>query len=415
MGSLAIPSIHSPNFNVASPLSSPTPSWAILQTGIAYFFGLILSGGTITGPDYIINPSGIFIYSGAPALGNLIISVTGASGIDGFTNPYNAGFNVYPGNTSIHGGNASLDLDPGSGQVNLVLAPGSNPASAHVNTSPTIQTSLLFPGVGVERQQMFIQTGTEVGADPASITMGGESFDLTVKSLIQLFSDQLVIFNSALSAGFQCTLNNASFNNIPASFAASVTNPGDPALEFMELVLSSGQESSHPRAFITMNSASVDNATTMPSVTIGVALSTAIQVTRVSPSMPVTVAILTPLTATSGSITHPTLITTDTWHPIILDAGWTGGTPVPQYRMGEDGRVQFTGGATHAAFAVGTNVNSSNPLPAAYRPPAGHNPQWRSDDNFLSGLQLLSTGVILALPQAAGNTAADFEGTVALV
>jgi hypothetical protein len=99
-GGLVYPSIHSPNFIVANPAASPSPSWAILKTGLAYFFGLNLSGGTITGPDYIINTSGIFIYSGTPATGNLIGSWAGASGTDIFGNIYPAGFNISSGAVS---------------------------------------------------------------------------------------------------------------------------------------------------------------------------------------------------------------------------------------------------------------------------------------------------------------------------
>lgn len=86
------PAITSPNFNLANPTASPSPSWGILQSGLAYFFGLVLSGGTITGPDYIINTAGIFIYSGTPASGNLIGSWAGAAGTDAFGNAYPAGF-----------------------------------------------------------------------------------------------------------------------------------------------------------------------------------------------------------------------------------------------------------------------------------------------------------------------------------
>lgn len=96
-GDLVYPSIHSPNFNLANPMASPSPSWAILKNGLAYLFGLVLSGGTITGPDYIINTAGIFIYSGAPALGNLIGSWAGAGGADAFGNVFPAGFNITTG------------------------------------------------------------------------------------------------------------------------------------------------------------------------------------------------------------------------------------------------------------------------------------------------------------------------------
>jgi hypothetical protein len=91
--------ITSPQFNIANPAASPTPSWGILQSGVAWFFGLILSGGTIEGPDYLINTAGAFFYSGAPALGNLIASVASTGGTDGFGNAYQAGITSYSGTT----------------------------------------------------------------------------------------------------------------------------------------------------------------------------------------------------------------------------------------------------------------------------------------------------------------------------
>lgn len=96
-GSLVRAQIMSPNFNIANPGASPANSWALLKNGLAYMFGLVLSGGTITGPDYIINASGIFIYSGTPANGNLIGSWAGAAGTDGFGNAYPQGFNITKG------------------------------------------------------------------------------------------------------------------------------------------------------------------------------------------------------------------------------------------------------------------------------------------------------------------------------
>jgi hypothetical protein len=94
---LLVPAINSPNFNLQNPAASPQPSWAILQNGLAYFFGLTIEGGTITGPDYIINTSGIFIYSGTPANGNLIGSWAGSAGTDAEGNTYPAGFNITQG------------------------------------------------------------------------------------------------------------------------------------------------------------------------------------------------------------------------------------------------------------------------------------------------------------------------------
>jgi hypothetical protein len=91
-GILVQPDVQSPNFSIAG-----QTGWAILQNGLAYFYDIILSGGTITGPDYIINTSGIFMYSGTPANGNLIVSIAPAAGTDAFGNVYVKGFEVSAG------------------------------------------------------------------------------------------------------------------------------------------------------------------------------------------------------------------------------------------------------------------------------------------------------------------------------
>lgn len=92
-GMLAIPQVMSPNFNIANPAASPAQSWALLKNGLAYMFGLAISGGTITGPDYIINTAGAFFYNGTPAAGNLVEWIASASGTDAFGNNYGAGIN----------------------------------------------------------------------------------------------------------------------------------------------------------------------------------------------------------------------------------------------------------------------------------------------------------------------------------
>jgi hypothetical protein len=50
-----------------------------------------ISGITFTGTNWILNSSGIFFYSGTPALGNLVTSVTQSAGTDAFGNVYQAG------------------------------------------------------------------------------------------------------------------------------------------------------------------------------------------------------------------------------------------------------------------------------------------------------------------------------------
>lgn len=91
-GILVQPRIQSPNFSIAG-----QTGWAILANGLAYFFDIVLSGGTITGPDWILNSAGYFQYSGTPAHGNLILSLASAAGTDGFSNAYPEGLGVSQG------------------------------------------------------------------------------------------------------------------------------------------------------------------------------------------------------------------------------------------------------------------------------------------------------------------------------
>jgi hypothetical protein len=89
-GSLVYPSIHSPNY------AAGTSGWTIKKDGSAEFNNLTIRG-TFDGTDFIINSGGAFFYSGTPAAGNLIASITSASGTDSFGNTYQQGITSYQG------------------------------------------------------------------------------------------------------------------------------------------------------------------------------------------------------------------------------------------------------------------------------------------------------------------------------
>jgi hypothetical protein len=56
----------------------------------------VISGGTFEGTDFIINSAGAFFYTGTPAAGNLFLSIAAVAGTDGFGNAYKApGMTVY--------------------------------------------------------------------------------------------------------------------------------------------------------------------------------------------------------------------------------------------------------------------------------------------------------------------------------
>jgi hypothetical protein len=87
-GALIYPGIHSPGYLPA------TSGWTINKDGSAEFSGLTLRG-TFVGTNYVINSSGLFFYSGAPALGNLIASISNVNGTDAPGNAWLAGIAAY--------------------------------------------------------------------------------------------------------------------------------------------------------------------------------------------------------------------------------------------------------------------------------------------------------------------------------
>jgi hypothetical protein len=86
-GALAYPSIHSPNFE------SGVQGWSINKDGTAEFSSTVLRGTlTIEGGD-----EGLFVYSGPPAFGNLLISIAAEAGTDNYGNSYPEGQVFYEG------------------------------------------------------------------------------------------------------------------------------------------------------------------------------------------------------------------------------------------------------------------------------------------------------------------------------
>lgn len=61
--------------------------WSINKDGSAEFNDLTVRG-TFDGNDFILNGTGLFIYSGTPALGNLVLALASAPGADQFGNSY---------------------------------------------------------------------------------------------------------------------------------------------------------------------------------------------------------------------------------------------------------------------------------------------------------------------------------------
>jgi hypothetical protein len=65
-----------------------------LSSTLGSISGTTITGSTFKGTDFVINGSGIFVYNGIPAAGNLFCTIAAAAGTDSFGNPYGQGFNV---------------------------------------------------------------------------------------------------------------------------------------------------------------------------------------------------------------------------------------------------------------------------------------------------------------------------------
>jgi hypothetical protein len=205
-GSLVYPSIHSPDF------ATGVSGWTINKDGTVEFnngtfrgtvsaaaiigaaitggtiSGASISGGTITGAtfdgtNFIFNSSGLFIYTGTPASGNLLQSTAPANGTDAFGNTY-YGPGTFFYSTSGDGGFIGFSSLTG-GQTIMYMGNSAHNGANHVNaaflelTVDTLnfgwsgnggQVSLAAgnPGYFTVASPMFANGGTF--ADPTFIT-----------------------------------------------------------------------------------------------------------------------------------------------------------------------------------------------------------------------------------------------------
>lgn len=128
---LVRPAIQSPDYLTG------VSGWAIKIDGTAEFNNVVIRGGTTV--------SGLSLYyDGTPALGNLIMSLSAAAGVDSFGNAYEAGLGLYSSsgliNISVAGGDvittwadtlngSSIDISVGGGSAGMSFTPPSGPAA----------------------------------------------------------------------------------------------------------------------------------------------------------------------------------------------------------------------------------------------------------------------------------------------
>jgi hypothetical protein len=228
---------------------------------------------TITGTDYIINSSGAFFYSGTPALGNLIASITQAAGTDAFGNAYYTGFCAY--GTALGGAAQITQVNSSLIQVGLadqytgvaangipaVIADGNigGPGGRGALTIQSPSTAVADAVMELDLNSAAAQgTGQPAAAFFGNIGFGGQGFSTkpTSNTTFQplLYTDAAAIprcFNSSTFDGtlsvvgrdwnHSGTINSATFSNILSVACASGQTYKFDMMLFLTAAHSAGQ------------------------------------------------------------------------------------------------------------------------------------------------------------------------------
>lgn len=230
---------------------------------LPYQFG-ITGTGTFQATDTLITPAGIFVFSGTPATGNLLLSFAPSAGTI-LGNAYNAGAFLYGPGSSFVG-----LFDDGSFANLLMQPPG--PLS-HMTTNPAVLSKALAAGAANEQIFAVLTSGKESGRNDAAVQVFSDSADGTIiASAVIEFGGS--IFFQATTAAFTVfavpivvksqTIPGVVF--IPSGAVHISTNPEvfgntvspGAANEQLLAVLSSGKESSQDDAAIQLFSESAD-------------------------------------------------------------------------------------------------------------------------------------------------------------
>lgn len=140
--------------------------------------GNTINGAVFNGTNWIENALGSFFYSGTPANGNLVVSITASQGTDGFGNTFYSGLTIYGPS------GAAIGLNPGSGgtNVSIIMIPGVTP-------SPQSGCAVLFANNSGE---LIVIDGTDAATyatQRRSLVLGSNSGSLT--SLANIFQSSV--------------------------------------------------------------------------------------------------------------------------------------------------------------------------------------------------------------------------------
>jgi hypothetical protein len=381
----------------------------IIPGGVSYFQSGITSGGLI------VNNAGLFFYNGTPRLGNLMFSIAATAGTDPYGNIYPAGIETQqsPGGFFVYNGT------PGSGKLAVAIAPqsGTDPfGNAYpVGISLAQNPGGLFvyngaPGSGKLALAIAPAAGTDAYGNtyPLGLSIGYAAPFVYIHSVPGSGGFGIVEFPTKYSSG-------GVLEKVISSIQGAIVENSPGAHHFLQL-LATGPSislSGHDDYVYTeWNSANEDAS--------GFANLEFIYNTISSGSGGQEYAFMDgsgfnintgfvhaadPTTGTSPA--NPAA--SETWHTVTVDSGWTVGRTLRYQRLAQRNMVYVEGALTHAAFTGATNINSSNPLPAQYRPTGSINIGGPGIPNR-AGAEITSGGVFVAEANGVSCTEIDLNG-----
>lgn len=336
-GELTINQLVSSNFSIAG-----KTGWGILKNGNAYFFNVTASGN-VTASAVIVDGAtgGVFVYSGVPALGNLIGSWAGASGIDSVGNAYPAGLNVALGaiaGSTISG--SKITLQGANGEI---LVYSGAPALGNLIIA-------LAGAAGADSLGNSFSEGLTVGAPGTNkqvvLGINGGS------PLIYFLSGIATAFNNA------AFMVNVSGSGVTASDVLVLKSSQDNAFKDYVAINLEGNSNDGTTQQATLAEAYVDTAGTAHFYRL---------MTWAGNTIVGAVFATQPGTGTGRG----NVAVQETWHAMSLTSSFTtnAGDQAPRYRL------EGVGGGVCRLDGVPYTVNASTPsgtviatLPVGYRP-----------------------------------------------
>ena len=247
----------SPGAITASLIAANTITAAQLAAGIIY--AGIVNGTTITGATLVADGTSgqILVYSGTPALGNLIASASGALTTDSFGNVVKQGVYAYGPSSSVAG------LFDNGTQAGIDLVP---PGTTHLTSDATIFAKSLNPAAANEQAFMAISSGKESSRNDGALQLFSDSADGTALATAKIefggtvavtFNFGEVILTGANTPSVVANPANAASMTTSPQFNSSTINPSA-ANEQLLTFFSSGKESSLDDAALQLFSESAD-------------------------------------------------------------------------------------------------------------------------------------------------------------